>query len=270
MHLSPTLDQIGPLARDVTDCAVVLSAMMPERAWRRFCALPATEAVQLPLSSPRVGIDPAIWQAAGVTPEVLSTVMTALGELERDGVEVVEVSCPALAASLPLTVVISMAEATAAHGVALREHAADLDPGTRVMLELGLLTSPADRQLALAEARRLRHEVVGLLRDDGLTALASPTLPAVAPLLDVFSTDLTREAGADDLTGALHLLAGANVFGLPGLSLPCGEVAGSPVGLHLLGAPYGDVTLLRLGHQLEQLRPATGCTQPRSLGAARS
>jgi Asp-tRNA(Asn)/Glu-tRNA(Gln) amidotransferase A subunit family amidase len=74
-------------------------------------------------------------------------------------------------------------------------------------------------------------------------------------LLERFDTDLTRDAGAEDLSGALNLLAAANLCGLPGLSVPCGDVAASPVGLHLLGMPHTDIDLLRVGRLLELERP---------------
>lgn len=262
MHLSPSLDQVGPLARNVTDCALVLSAMMPARMWRRISELPAHEAVQVALRAPRVGVDFDGWRAAGVSTAVFDTVTAALKDLEGAGVEVVEVEFPALAASLPITVVVCMAEATASHLEALRSRAAALDPGTRIMLELGLLAAPVDRELALAEAARLRHDTADLFRRHRLTALVSPTLPAIAPPLDDFTTDLTRDAGAQDLAGALQLLSGANVCGLPGISVPCGRVGPAPVGMHLLGGPYSDIALLRLGHLLERLRPANECIDP--------
>jgi Asp-tRNA(Asn)/Glu-tRNA(Gln) amidotransferase A subunit family amidase len=267
MHLSPSLDQIGPISRDVVDCALVLSAMVTPAAWRRLSDRPAEEAMRVPLLAPRLGFDPSSWTAAKVSPQVSRAVVGALEQLQHAGVEVVEVSCPALAASLPLTVVISAVEATEQHLDVLRHHPARLEPATRTMLELGLLASPADRQAALEEARWLRDQVLELMQRHSLTALASPTLPSVAPVLESFATDLTRDAGAQDLSGALNLLAGANLCGLPGLSVPCGDVADAPVGLHLLGTPQSDLDLLRVGRLHEQLQPARGLVDPVSLSA---
>jgi Asp-tRNA(Asn)/Glu-tRNA(Gln) amidotransferase A subunit family amidase len=262
MHLSPSLDQIGPITRDVTDCALVLSGMLTDRTWRRLSGLPAREALQTPMRRPRLGFDPSSWESAGVTREVDAAVRAALEQLERAGADVVEVTCPALEVSLPATVVICAVEATAQHFEVLRERAADLDPATRTLLELGLLASPAERELALAEARWLRHQLLTLMTGERLTALVGPTLPAAPPLLERFGTDLTRDAGAEDLSGALTLLAAANLCGLPGLSVPCGDVTTSPVGLHLLGMPYADIDLLRVGRLLEQGRPAQPHLEP--------
>ena len=54
----------------------------------------------------------------------------------------------------------------------------------------------------------------------------------------------------------------ANLAGIPGLSVPCGFANGLPVGLQLLGRPFDESSLLRLGHAFEQATPHHEATPP--------
>jgi Asp-tRNA(Asn)/Glu-tRNA(Gln) amidotransferase A subunit family amidase len=252
-HLSLNLDQVGPIARSVTDCGMLLAGMLDPPVWGK--SQPTVEAVQRPLHDVRVGVDFGSWRACGVVSDVYRVVSAALEDLRSAGAVVVEVSCPELRLGLPIALAFSLMEASAAHRDLLQSHGDRIGTSTRVMLELGLLVTEDELDLARRGREHVRNAIRHTFEQAALTALMSPTLPWTAPLLSDLATDLTRVSDARDLSDAVLMLAPANVCGLPGLSVPCGEALGLPISMHLLGRPYDDLTLLRLAYQYEQRTP---------------
>ncbi len=88
-----------------------------------------------------------------------------------------------------------------------------------------------------------------------LDALAAPTLPRTTLPVEKLAVELTRSGGADELAGAVRSLVGANVVGLPAISVPCGAADGLPIGLHLAARPLAEGDLLRLAYAYEQATP---------------
>ena len=77
--------------------------------------------------------------------------------------------------------------------------------------------------------------------------MALPTTPTPAFRLGEKTGDPLQMYLADIFT------VPANLAGVPGLSVPCGFVSGLPVGLQLVGRPFDEATVLRVGHAWEQL-----------------
>jgi aspartyl-tRNA(Asn)/glutamyl-tRNA(Gln) amidotransferase subunit A len=79
--------------------------------------------------------------------------------------------------------------------------------------------------------------------------VATPTSPTPAFRLGEKSADPLQMYLADVFT------VPASLAGIPGLSIPCGHVSGLPVGLQLLGRPFDERTLFRVGHAYQQATP---------------
>ena len=96
------------------------------------------------------------------------------------------------------------------------------------------------------------QQVRQLIADDfrkafaGVDVIAGPTTPTPAFKLGDKTDDPITMYLNDIYT------IGANLAGLPGISVPCGMVDDMPVGLHLVGAHFGEETLLNCAHQYEQ------------------
>ena len=96
------------------------------------------------------------------------------------------------------------------------------------------------------------QQVRQLIADDfrkafaDVDVIAGPTAPSVAFKLG--------DKVDDPITMYLNDIytIGANLAGLPGISVPCGFVEGLPVGLHLVGPHFGESALLRCAHQYQQ------------------
>ncbi|WP_051792669.1 amidase [Amycolatopsis jejuensis] len=243
VRASWSFDQIGPIARSVRDLGVLLGAM----------GVAGVGEVTEPVLPPRIGVDPAMWQDAGVDPEVRTCVEDALGRLESAGAQVVEVRLPGAEVITAATITVALAEAASVHRAWLTERAADYLPATRVMLEVGLLARDDELDLARQVGGLVRQQVRETFDRHELAAIASPTLPVIAPLLSRYHSGLTDAETGDGLSGALRLLTPASLCGLPAVSLPGGLVADQPVGLHLCGRHGADAELLGLAALAERL-----------------
>lgn len=254
MTVSGTMDAIGPIAASVRGAALVLDAISEPAVLRERFGGSVAGAAQRSVAA-RVGVDRAQWVRWGVTAPVRAVVDEALAVLERDGVEVVEVDASDLDLALTAGLVVSLSEAAALHRLRLRAAADDYLPETRVMIASGALLRTDDVELALRLRPTLRARIEELLAARGLDALVSPTLPAGAPRLSSLAAELTSADDPDGLGSALRMLCAANLTGLPGLSVACGEVEAGPVGMHLLGRGHGDAAILALAERYERAAP---------------
>jgi Asp-tRNA(Asn)/Glu-tRNA(Gln) amidotransferase A subunit family amidase len=252
LPISDTMDAVGPIAGSVSGCAIMLDAIAePDVLAERFKGSIAARAAEHD-GRLRVGVDPAMWDNWAVCGGVRDTLLHALAELSGSAdVEVVSISAPEIDHALTAGLVVSLSESVAHHRDRLAAVAADYLPGTRVMIATGALLDPSDVATARAVGRSLTARLEGRLRTAGLDAIVSPTLPAIAPLLSSMASELTAADDGDALGSALRMLSVANLTGLPGISVPCGEVSGMPVGMHLLGRRFGEPTLLALAGRQE-------------------
>jgi len=140
-------------------------------------------------------------------------------------------------------------EATSVHLRWLRTRLGDYGPDVRARLLAGLLL-PAT---AYPSGLRLRARYVKRLdtafeRFDVLTA---PAMPVVAPRIGDDSVEVRGETIPYRLS-LIPFNSPWSLAGLPVASVPCGFVDGLPVGLALIGRRFGDATVLRAAHALQQ------------------
>lgn len=254
LNVSHTLDHIGPLARNVEDCAALLGGMAEESALPRLRG-PAALGGSSGGPPVRLGVDRAMWKTWGVTQGVIDVVERALDRLAALGFHIVELSLPELEMALPASLAISLSESAHHHRRMLRENPSRYLSGTRVMIETGALITTADVDLAHAVRDYLRSSLERSFQRAGIEALLSPTLPAIAPMAAAMSHELTADTGENSLSAALRMLSTANLTGMPALSVPCGLSAGQPVGLHLMGLAFSDATILHIARSYEEASP---------------
>lgn len=247
LNVSHTLDQIGPIARTVTDAAKLLECMAgPEKVSRLRKKSPHSAGPAI-----RLGIDRRIWDDWAVTQQVKTVLECAIDDLQELGIDVIDLPLPQLSMALPASLAISLSEAADYHRARLEKASAHYLQGTRIMLETGSLIPSADVQLAREVQEYLRSLISGMMEEAGVAALISPTLPAVAPVESNMDHALTGEAGNNSLSSALQMLTTANLTGMPALSLPCGFAQGQPVGMHLMGPIFSEYTLFSIANTYE-------------------
>jgi aspartyl-tRNA(Asn)/glutamyl-tRNA(Gln) amidotransferase subunit A len=267
-----SLDQIGPIAKTVRDCALLYRII----AGRDPCdstTVDLPEPVQLPESEDlrglKIGVPNELNEAEGIEPGVGEQVNRALERARELGAEVGECSLPrSVDYGLPCYYLIAPAEASSNlaryDGVRYGHRAeknGDLrslysrtrdegfgdEPKRRIMLGTYAL-SAGYYEAFYGQAQKVRtlikqeHDALF----ERFDLLASPTSPTVAFRLG----ERTQNPLAMYLSDVLTIPS--NLAGLPGLSIPCGLAGGLPVGLQLIARQFSENTLFRAGHALER------------------
>jgi aspartyl-tRNA(Asn)/glutamyl-tRNA(Gln) amidotransferase subunit A len=242
--LSGSLDSIGPLARTAEDAAVLVAAMAgpdPRDAATRD-APPVDFAAALggdrDLRGMRITALAPDQYPSFIMPDVVRATGDALVVLASLGASVETAEVP-----LDFDVLaqengrIIAAEAWALHRAYIEDESLDIDPWVRRRVISGKAITPGEYRDVLAR----RQVAMKVFADwmHGRDALATPTLPIMAvPVVDV-----------DEATTPLAAFTrAANYLGACALSLPAGfSEGGLPVGVQILGAPFADAMLARIG-----------------------
>jgi len=265
-----SLDQIGPVARNVRDCALLYS-LIAGRDPRDSTTVELPEPVRLPeagdLKGMRIGVPRELNEAEGIEPGVAAAVAGAI-ELARElGAEVGECELPrSVEYGLACYYLIAPAEASSnlarydgvRYGarvdgetyVEMVERTRDAgfgdEPKRRIMLGTYAL-SAGYFEAFYGQAQKVRTVIARehAAAFERFDVLVSPTSPTVAFRLG--------EKAANPLAMYLSdlLTIPSCMAGLPGLSIPCGLSAGLPVGLQLIGPQFSENALFRTAHALE-------------------
>ena len=272
-----SLDQIGPIAKDVRDAALVLQAIAghdPLDSTSADVSAPDyLAALDQGVAGLRLGI-PREYFIEGMDPEVERAVREAIGILTSLGARTEAISLPTTDYALAAYYLIAPAEASsnlarydgvkygfrAAGGKDLiemygRTRALGFGPEVKRRIMLGTYALSAGYYEAYyGKAQRVRT----LVRRDFEAAfarvdlVACPTAPNVAFKLGEKEDPLQMYLN-DVFTIPV------NLAGLPAISLPCGfTLAGLPIGLQLIGKPFDEATLLRVAHAYEHAAPWRG------------
>ena len=277
-----SLDQIGPITRDVRDCALVLSAItghdpkdstsLPRQPQDYTLALEQGQ-TSSPLAQSggngrlRLGV-PEEYFVEGMEPGVRGAVQAAIKSLEGLGATIEPVSLPTTEYALACYYIIAPSECSAnlsrydgvKYGYSFqgtsdvweamektRQFGFGPEVKRRIMLGTYALSS------GYYDAYYLKaQQVRTLIRQDfarvfeKVDALVTPTSPVTAFPLGDKTKDPVQMYLIDVCTLPI------NIAGLPSISVPCGFSEGLPVGMQLIGPHLSESTLLRVAHAYEQ------------------
>ncbi len=266
-----SLDQIGPITKDVTDCALVMNTIAghdPKDSTSAPVDTPDfTKYLVNDIKGLRVGI-PQEYFGSGLEPEVAAVIKAAIAKLEELGAIVDECSMPHTEYAMPTYYLIAPAECSSNlaryDGVSYgyrTEGATDIinmfkktrsegfgpEVKRRIMLGTYALSS------GYYDAYYLKAlKVRTLIKQDFDRAFAkfdvllSPTAPTAAFKFGEKSANPLAMYMSDICT------VPANLAGIPAISVPCGFANGLPVGMHLMGKAFDEGTLLRASYTFEQ------------------
>jgi aspartyl-tRNA(Asn)/glutamyl-tRNA(Gln) amidotransferase subunit A len=270
-----SLDQIGPMTKDVRDAAILLGAIAghdPLDSTSAEVPVPDYEAALTgDVRGLRIGI-PAEYFIEGMAPEVEGAVRGAIATLEGLGAMSVPVTLPHTAYAIATYYLVATAEAssnlgrydgvkygyrtpTSAHLIEmyLKTRREGFGPEVKRRIMLGTYALSAGYYDAYyLKALKVRT----LIRQDFTQAfercdlIVTPTSPTAAFRLGEKVDDPLQMYLADVFT------ISANLAGVPGMSVNCGFTgAGLPIGLQFLGKPFDEGTILRAAHTYEQATP---------------
>jgi aspartyl-tRNA(Asn)/glutamyl-tRNA(Gln) amidotransferase subunit A len=263
-----SLDQIGPMARCVEDCQLLLAALASADARDMTCfgsderALTAAgEAKKL-----RIGI-PRGFLGKGVAPEVAAAVNGAIEFYRAQGCVISEVELPSADLAVPTYYVVATAEASSNLGrydgvryghrsaqastpvemmTNSRSEGFGAEVKRRILLGTFVLSAgyaDAYYNRALRARAKIRAEYLAALSQ--VDVLLTPTVPTPAFKVGEKASDPLQLYLEDIFT------IPANLAGLPALSVPCGQSGHLPVGFHLVGAPLSEAKLFAAGRLFE-------------------
>lgn len=254
--LSTSLDHVGPLARTIEDCALLLQAIAGHDANDPGSSNNAVSnyanALGGGVEGLRIGIDADYFLYEQVSAAVRRAVDSAIAKLTELGAIRVDISVPELEWSTTVGNVTTLVEAGAWHRKLLRSNLLDYHPGTRRVLELGELI-PGHHYVMVQRIRALIvHGVRKAFTNNNLHAMVGPTIPVTAPRLDQLSVDRFDESAPGALSTLIHHGYPASVTGLPAISVPCGfSDENLPIGFQIIGRPFDEATLFRIGSAYE-------------------
>jgi aspartyl-tRNA(Asn)/glutamyl-tRNA(Gln) amidotransferase subunit A len=223
-------DTVGPLARTAEDCSLLLEALAP--AYR--------PELGGGVAGVRIGVVEELFDRA--EPAIAERARSAVDELRSLGAEVEPVVVPLLEEAGTIVQALMLPEAAQAHLGWLRTRLADYGSDVRVRLLAGLLL-PAT---AYVTGLRAQRWYLGELRTalDQFDLLAQPALPMLPPRIGEEMVVLHGETLPFRLA-VIPFNSPWTLAGAPVASVPCGFVAGLPVGLALAGRPGEEATVLR-------------------------
>ncbi|ANY19942.1 Glutamyl-tRNA(Gln) amidotransferase subunit A [Tsuneonella dongtanensis] len=268
-----SLDQAGPMARDVTDCAIMLEAMAgfdPKDSTSLDMPVPQWEAGLDPdMRGKKVGI-PREYRMDGTDPEILASWDRGIEWLRDAGAEIVEVSLPHTKYALPAYYIVAPAEASSnlARYDGVRYGLRDLPAGAnlqdmyaatraagfgdevkrRIMIGTYVL-SAGFYDAYYNQAQRVRTLIANDFKAafEQCDVILAPTTPTASfPLGDKVDDPL-----------AMYLndvfAVPASLAGLPAMSVPAGLNAdGLPLGLQIIGRAFDEQGVLNAGLAIEQ------------------
>jgi len=267
-----SLDQIGPLTKDVTDCAILLQAIAgrdPRDSTSASIDVPDYRAaLGEPVAGLRLGV-PKEYFVEGMDPEVERAVREAIRVYEKMGLTVREISLPHTRYAVATYYLVATAEASSNlaryDGVRYgyrtegaptlaemyaRSRAEGFGPEVKRRIMLGTYALSAGYYNAYYQKAQ---QVRTLLRRDfdnaftDVDVIVTPTTPTPAFRIGEKADDPLQMYLSDIFTISV------NLAGIPALSIPCGMTgANLPIGLQLLGKPFDEATLLRAAYAYER------------------
>ncbi|MFH1646625.1 MAG: Asp-tRNA(Asn)/Glu-tRNA(Gln) amidotransferase subunit GatA [Chloroflexota bacterium] len=271
-----SLDQIGPLTQDVTDCALLLNAIAGHDP-RDSTSVPRevpdyTQSLKPDLKGLRLGV-PKEYFVEGMQPGVAAVMKSALGKLEELGAALEEISLPHTPYALAVYYIIAPSEASAnlarydgvKYGFSYeadtmwesmektRQNGFGAEVKRRIMLGTYALSAGYyDAWYLKAQKVRtlIRREFDAAF--EKYDAIVTPTSPTVPFRIGEKVDDPLSMYLSDVCTLPI------NIAGVPAVSVPAGFAEGLPVGMQVIGQPFAEETILRVAYAYEQ---ATGWHQ---------
>ncbi len=272
LAFASSLDQIGPLTRDVTDAALMLNGLAGhdprDSTSSRAGHEDYTEGLLAGMKGLTIGI-PTEYFGAGLSLEVEKVIRHGIAVLQDAGAEVKEVSLPHTEYGVAAYYIIAPAEASSnlARYDGVRYTSRDMDADSlidlyrrsrsqgfgdevkrRILLGTYALSS-GYYDAYYKKASQVRTLIVEDYKNvfKECDVLVSPVTPTPAWKIGEKASDPLSVYLSDALT------IPANLAGVPGMSVPCGfSASGLPIGMQLQAAHFAEKTLFRAGFNLEQ------------------
>jgi len=267
-----SLDQIGPIAKDVTDAAILMNVMAghdPKDSTAANIAVPDfTASLKKDVKGLKIGI-PREYFIEGMDPEVDASVRAAIKTLEGLGATVKEVSLPNTGSAVATYYILATSEASSnlarydgvkygfrAEGAKdlldlyMKSRSQGFGPEVKRRIMLGTYALSTGYYDAFYKKGQQARTLIKRDFDEAFKTvdiIATPTAPTAAFKIGEKSADPLQMYLSDIFTISV------NLAGIPGISLPCGFTKNNlPIGLQLLGRHFDEESILHAAFAYEQ------------------
>ena len=267
-----SLDQIGPIAKSVEDIALTMNVIAGADDYDATvvnCEVPDyTQFLNQDIRGMKIGV-PKEYFIDGINPEVRQVMEDAIEKFITLGAEIEEISLPYTKYAVPTYYVIAPAEASSnlarfdgvRYGyrseniqnindlyVNSRSEGFGDEVKRRIMIGTYVLSAGFyDAYFKKAQKVRAKIKEDFDRAFENVDVIFTPVSPSTAFRLDDKKTPI--ELYLEDI-----FTISANLAGIPGISIPAGKVQGLPVGIQLLGKPFGEGDLIKAGSAFEKIR----------------
>lgn len=269
-----SLDQIGPIAKDVTDCATILEAISSydkkDSTSIQREDLDFTSALVADVKGMRIGI-PRDYFGDGLDPQVKAAIEKAAGVLEENGALLEEFDLSLVEYAIPAYYVIASAEASSnlsrfdgvkygyrtgdyegLHNMYKKTRSEGFGPEVKRRIMLGsFVLSSGYYDAYYLKALRTKALIKKAFDQafERYDMILAPAAPTTAPKIGESLSDPIKMYLGDIYTISV------NLAGLPGISLPCGkDDKGLPIGMQLIGDCFQEKKIIRTAYTFEQNR----------------
>ena len=272
MAFASSLDQIGPLAKNVEDIALAMNVIAGyddyDGTVKNISVPDYTEFLGKDIKGVKIGV-PKEYFVEGMNENVKAIMMDALEKLKEAGAELVDVSLPHTKYALPTYYILAPAEASSnlarfdgiRYGyrsknakdfndlyVKSRSEGFGSEVKRRIMIGTYVLSAGFyDAYFKKAQKARALIKADFDKAFETVDMIFTPVAPTPAFSLDAVKTPL--ELYLEDI-----FTLSANLAGVPGLSIPAGMTEGLPVGIQLLGKHFDEGNLIAVGSAFEKIR----------------
>ncbi len=269
-----SLDQIGPIAKDVTDCAAILEAISSydkkDSTSIQREDLDFTSALVADIKGMKIGI-PRDYFGEGLDPQVKTAIEKAAGVLEENGALLEEFDLSLVEYAIPAYYVIASAEASSnlsrfdgvkygyrtgdyegLHNMYKKTRSEGFGPEVKRRIMLGsFVLSSGYYDAYYLKALRTKALIKKAFDQafERYDMILAPAAPTTAPKVGESLSDPIKMYLGDIYTISV------NLAGLPGISLPCGkDNKGLPIGMQLIGDCFQEKKIIRAAYTFEQHR----------------
>lgn len=248
--LAWTMDTVSPMTRTVEDCLTMFEVVAGHDPLDAHSA-------QVPLADYRAELGRGMrglriglirdYSLTHVQKAVGNAVRSALKVMERLGAQVEEIAMPSIHGNISAQLTIESCEPSTYHQEWLRARPQDYGEDVRTLLEMGEMYLATHYLQAQRYRSVLRTEFLAGFKQ--VDVFVTPTLPFTATPCGATEVVIENDRKEDMLSAIMQFTGVPSLAGLPALSLPVGfDPDGMPVGMQIIGRPFDEGTLFRIGH----------------------
>jgi aspartyl-tRNA(Asn)/glutamyl-tRNA(Gln) amidotransferase subunit A len=250
-----SMDQVGPISRTVSDCAITLAAIAghdPKDGYTWDVPVPDYLAnIANGVAGLKIGVITERVEGPSVDPEVSDLVVKAIAQLGEMGAIVSQVDIPLIAQSAAISTAVTYGDVSGAHREGIENNLKEYDYNIQLRLLTGAILPAQAHQKAVRLRHMLRQQILDALEQ--VDVLVMPTSSIPASLIPEKAGVESKEAFLEMLGGRRSFTAPFNLASVPALSINCGFTFDDlPVGLQIAGKPFDESMVFRVAYAYEQ------------------